>query len=298
MDPGDSSDAAWRLGQAFVEAERAFQRLGGPPTYGNLSSYKLLPKYAPALDLAGVSHYAVDAWAANGRGAHPLEDVYTYTLGLRYHTAPAPIWPWVQALCDTSWYENTGACWNRLPTPAEMRAQLYLELAAGAKGVLWYTYHPELVAQGAEQWQEVGRQNRLLGAVSDLFLYGDVAETVQVDQGRVLARAIVSERAVAIPVVNLDYDWEPYLWRQGEDPPPPSQPYRFRERSALSFSVLLPQWIQPQGAWAISPEGVTPLAWSSEARVLRFELAGLRDVALVVVGEEAVAEALSARLRP
>ena len=298
-DSGDDSDASWRLAPGFAEAERSYRQGSGPPTYVNYWSYRLLPKYAPIPDIAGMAHFAVDAPGANWRGSHSLQEVFTYTLGLRYHAAPAPIWPWVQALCSTSWYENTGACWNRLPTLSELRAQLYLQLNAGAKGVLWFTHRLPFVEEGAAQWAEVGRQSRLIGALREFFLYGDIADTVRISGGNALARAVVSEDAVVIPLVNLDYDWQKRVWAEGQDPPMPSEPYAFHPREDLVLSVLMPEWIRPETAFLVTPEGVSEVPWESAARVVTLTLPVLDDVALLIVSDqESLAEEVGARLGP
>lgn len=296
-DEGTRANASWRIAPELITAEAVFREITYQPTYLNLMSRHLLPKYAPIGDISGVQHYAIDAPAANGTGSHSLAEVLTYTLSLRDLAAPAPIWPWAQALCSTGWRQDPQACWNRLPTPAEMRAQLYLQLAAGAKGIFWGDYRAAWAAESAAQWEEVGAQNRMLGAIADLLLYGEPAATVTVPT-QTHASAIVSERAVAVPVVNLDYAWERRTWAADSSPPEPSPPYAFRLREGLVFSVLVPEWITPRQLFAVTPTGTADIQWAAQGRLLSFTLPSLDDVALVVIsGDTELRTEIHNRLR-
>jgi len=296
-DEGTRADGSWRIAPELVAAETVFREVTYQPTYLNLMSERLLPKYAPIGDIAGVQHYAIDAPAANGTGSHSLAEVLTYTLSLRDLAAPGPIWPWAQALCSVGWRKDPQACWNRLPTPAEMRAQLYLQLAAGAKGIFWGDYRAAWVAEGAAQWDEVGAQNRMMGAIADLLLYGEPAATVTVPT-RTHASAIVSERAVVVPVVNLDYTWERRTWIAGNPAPEASPPYAFRPREQLTFSVLVPEWITPRQLFAVTPTGTADVQWTAQGRLLSFTLPSLDDVALVVIsGDTELRTEIHNRLR-
>jgi hypothetical protein len=267
------------------------------PIFLNLSAYRSLTQYAPIGDVIGVSHFAIDAPAANSTGSHALEEVLTYTLAARDAAAPNPLWAWAQGMCSSDWQKDAKACWNRLPTLSELRAQLYLHLIAGAKGVFWANYRAAYVAAAPGQWSEIGQQDRVLQALSSLLLYGEPAGTVSAHKGRVQGSVIVSPQAAVVPLVNLDYTWERRVWEAGKAAPAASPAFAFHPQEKPSFTVLLPEWIEPGVAFLVTPSGTTDIKWSAEGRLVTFTLDRLVDVAMVVIGGNDLRAKLDAQLK-
>ena len=136
----DEPDATNKNSAELSAASQLYRQSSKLPVFLSLSAYRSLTQYAPIADVVGISHFAIDAPAANSTGSHALEEVLTYTLAARNAAAPNPLWVWAQGMCSSGWQKDAGACWNRLPTLAELRAQLYLQLIAGAKGVFWASH--------------------------------------------------------------------------------------------------------------------------------------------------------------
>ncbi|NLS77225.1 MAG: hypothetical protein GXY76_08210 [Chloroflexi bacterium] len=291
-------EALGRPAAELEAAERAYQQATAHLTYLDLGAAELSADLAPLADAAGLARYAIDAPGPRWAGSHALEEVYTDTLALRALAGPGPVWTWAQGLGLAPWGAAEADTWGRLPTAAELRAQLWLQVAAGAKGVFWSAYSPALAAAAPELWAEIGRQNGVLAALGELLLYGEPAAPAWVEGGKALARPIVGERAAVIPVVNLDYAWERRAWAAGQPAPEPSPAYAFRAREGVAVQATLPAWLQAEDVFLVTPDGVAELEWSVEARVLTCRLAALEDAAVIVAaGDEALRDEVAARLR-
>jgi hypothetical protein len=65
----------------------------------------------------------------------------------------------------------------------------------------------------------------------------------------------------------------------------------------VAASVLVPAWITPAEVYALSPDGLVEIPWSRDARVVRYTLAELQDVAMVVIaGDSDLAAQIRAAL--
>lgn len=114
------------------------------PIAGTLCRFRRFYQFAPIFDIPIMDAYRVGAPSADKgplRWGNYLESVSAYTQDLKRNSEPSPIWVWAQGVHTWSGRAFVdGQIGNPIPTPSEARAQLYMQLGEGAKGVLWFRY--------------------------------------------------------------------------------------------------------------------------------------------------------------
>lgn len=236
-----------------------------------------------------------------------LEKVAAHTEALRLSCEPSPFWAWIWGAHpqdERAWV--AGALGRACPTPEEIRVQLWLQLSRGAKGVLWHTeldaeafrrhymeakHVPalralpeaeraqaveQLVQHGREALEELTRLNRFLQPLRDALLQMEwrpngVRVLSASNPQQLDAALLISERAAAVWLTNLDYEAHP-------------QGYRFRMPREVEVEVLLPRWLRPRRATLREPDGTNqPLRLQPiDAQRVRLRIEALpQQVALV-----------------
>lgn len=244
------------------------------PLYLNLARSRRFGEFATIPDIACYDAYRVgapmpdhspDPWG------NALELAGTYTEDLRANCEPLPFWVWAQG--THTWDERVwvdGQLGRACPTPEEIRVQLWLQLARGAKGVLWFTgfdeeafrnyyarsdqlpaterekWVSELVQHGREAFEEQTRLNRFLQPLKPTLLESEWqpkgARVLQAtNPNRLDAQTLVSENALLLWLTNLDYTRHP-------------QGYRFRTQENIQIEIRLPRWLRPTSARLLSPQ--------------------------------------------
>lgn len=151
--------------------------------------------YHGCVDMIGIQCYPVGN-ETDFPDAVLLESSYQLIKGRVQELNGSKIVP-IANLQSFAWKEN-----GKLPTPFESRNLLYGALAAGVKGVLYYTFYDNtrvdgevtLDRQAPELWREIGRQAEEIRQLESFLLHG-----------------IREEIATGHEKVHF------FIWRKGED---------------------------------------------------------------------------------
>lgn len=206
------------------------------PTYVNNAAQRVFQVYAAQADIGAMDHYTSGIGLCTITGAavgmmqgQPVEWAGNYTRQLKLNVEPNPAWVWSQAGNSTI---PARSCWHGVPTVAEMQAQLFSELANGAKGITWFIFSD--AARAAETpglWDEAGRLGGTLAAVRDWLRTGDLDPGALVtSSSRLEVGVVAAPGAVVIPILDLEYLSKP-------------SGYAWAARRNVSVSVRLPAWM-------------------------------------------------------
>lgn len=114
------------------------------------------PRFVPWLDVLMPDRYPV-----RGEGSQPLRSVASAVHSARATVRDEkPVWAVLQ------WYRYEG---GRFPTPREMRCMAFLAVAAGAKGILWYSFYHGYKNDTAH-WPDVAAIGGELRSIEDVVL--------------------------------------------------------------------------------------------------------------------------------
>jgi len=113
-----------------------------------------------------------DPYPIRAQGSQPLRSVAEAVRAARRTVRDEkPVWPVLQ------WYKYEG---GRFPNAEELRCMAFLAVAAGAKGLTWYSFYHGY-KDNAAGWPDVARIGRELRSVEDIVLapYADVRLQVE-----------------------------------------------------------------------------------------------------------------------
>ena len=206
------------------------------PTYVNTAAQRVFQVFNAQADIGSMDHYTSGIGLCTITGAaigmmqgQPVEWAGNYTRQLKLNVEPNAAWVWSQGGNSTI---PARSCWHGVPTVGEMQAQLYSELANGAKGITWFIFSD--AARAAETpalWDEAGRLGGTLDAVRDWLRTGDLDPGALVSSANKLEVGVVSAPgAVVVPILDRSYLSKPggYAWST---------------RRNVTLSVRLPAWI-------------------------------------------------------
>jgi hypothetical protein len=167
--------------------------------------------YAPIVDIPCQDHYSVTAPSSSvwpfPYGTR-LEETAYYTEDLKRAAEPKPIWVWSQALAD--WSERPK---RPVPTPEELGAQLVLNVSRGAKGILWFNWHPKRAKEYRDVVQAMQRWSHILGRLRDTLLNSEPsADIVRAPDG-VDAKTLIDWDKAVLCLTNLTYQIDPQAYR-------------------------------------------------------------------------------------
>jgi hypothetical protein len=260
-DEPDAKDRAWdkgkriekfldlpkpeRLGALALTMEQmtAQYRKTGPSTltFINLDSAYLtdnINTYAKIPDILSRSTYT---------HSHGRDPYYTYATGYLVKRACAPRIPYL--LPDAAWIEEWGL--GRPVEPGEARLKLHYALAAGAKGITWWTWHPTrpekhgaresepLIAEMRGLHQEVQTLQPLLSISEPL------PETwAESDHEHLWTKTLLcADHSLILILVNKNYDSHPT--GQGEwDPDAPKGGFEYEPMEKADVTVRIPDWFR------------------------------------------------------
>lgn len=296
----------------------AIRRAAGyHPITGTLCRSRLFYAFAPILDVPIMDAYRVGAPSADTPPfywGNFLESVVDYTRDLKRNGEPSPSWVWAQGVHD--WWERAwanGKPGRPSPSPEETRAQLYMQLGEGAKGVLWFRYiKPEVMEQAylrnleknqrmlqrmglnltaddvraifpqwrawwAETWQAMQDMNTEMRILRPVISRAEQVRSPRVltapKPHRLYTGSVASDRALIAYIVNLDYEFDP-------------TGYVFTPQRNVRLAIELPVWADGwTSAWLLQGGTWTPLAMQTlNATTRQVTLRSLKDGAIVVVG--------------
>lgn len=294
------------------------------PIVGTLCSDRKYYEFAPIFDIPIMDAYRVtapsnDQWPV--MWGNYLETVIPYTRDLKLNVEPSPVWVWGQGI--HLWTERmivNGQFGRPIPSGPEARAQLYMQLGAGAKGVLWFQYiSEEPTIEGYRKKLTEGEGSLFLKAAKledrveeGLSLYrtywtelrdamkamdlemcrlrpilsrGDVYPHAWVSsasqRSRMQMGAIAGKAGVVLFPVNLDYDFA-------------GQGYVFHPQKDVCLSVTRPGWIQDlSSAWILQGDQISPVSVEMHGDEVSVKLPELADGAVILLGAPGLAESLT-----
>lgn len=270
--PQDEPD--WHYSPQVVYAATEMIRQYGPtrPIEITLCRNVRFFEYAGLADIPCMDHYSVTApstsvwpkpWGTR------LEETAIYTRDLRLASEPKPVWVWSQGIAD--WSERPK---RPVPTPEELAAQLVLNLGAGAKGILWFTFGDDKGERYPELRDAMREWGRVLVLARPGLLGAEPAAYETVAPPKLDVAPLVGWDRMFLALTNLDYeiDDEAYPWN-----PIPDAVVRVR----------CPEWIRPACAVALDPDGVHELPLTAMDRMAEVRLGELRVARMVALLNDA-----------
>jgi hypothetical protein len=148
--------------------------------------------FVPWLDILMPDPYPIRA-----ENSRPLRSVASAVRAAR-HTVrdEKPVWAVLQ------WYQYPE---GRYPTPREMRCMAFLAVAAGAKGVVWYSFYHGY-NEDSKHWPELASIGRELRSIEDVVLAssGDVPVRIEPDDLPIELLAKRDGNTVHVVCVNCE----------------------------------------------------------------------------------------------
>ncbi len=184
---------------------------------------------------------------------------------------------------------NLTAGWCRFPTPAEERFMVLMSLAAGARGEIYFAYNvePSEPVEGCgvskapaarALWAEIGRINLELRTLAPLLAQSCVLDSRRTGDLET-ARLALGQDAVAAIILNHDCEYT----RETFAPHP---------KDDLTVPLPVPRWLAVKDAFAVTPEGMRPLPYTTGAiRLERLEAGAI----ILLTADPALRERLQAR---
>ena len=236
----------------LVSHTETFQTLDPThPVYANLASNRKGSEYGQFTDIVGVDHYAAfsapniipGTWVTR-KGQ--LEEALEYVDVLKRNTEPKLMWNWPQGVAVGTW--------GTQPRDWAIDLQFWMNVMGGSKGLFWFLNREEHVAGNETKFDAMRRCARRLAQVRNLLLYGETMDIVTVSAGaKVKARAIISEDAVVVPVINLDYAIGGLAF---------SPSYSISAETA-DVTVPVPAWLLPVAqVYEVGADGRVPAAFT------------------------------------
>jgi hypothetical protein len=298
------------------------------PIVGTLCGDRRFYEYAPIFDTPIMDAYRVGA-PSNDQWPYVwgtfLEGVKSYTWDLKANAEPCPIWVWAQGIhCWTERMFVQGQFTRPFPSPSEARAQLYMQLGAGAKGVLWFgtygeqgmlksyrhrftegegslflkaTHQEDKLEDGLslyagywrELWDAVKDMNLEMCLLRPILSRGDVYPQAWIASAsahnKISLGAIAGLRGLVLYVANLDYDFDP-------------KGYVFHPQSGVRVSVQIPGWLPDLSAgWIIKADQVLPVKVEVAQGSASVDLESLLDGAIILLGPPGLGESLTTDTR-
>ncbi len=306
------------------------------PIAGTLCRSRRFYEFAPIFDIPIMDAYRVGAPSADRgpfRWGNYLESVAAYTQDLKLNSEPSPIWVWAQGVHTWSGRAFVdGEIGNPIPTPSEARAQLYMQLGEGAKGVFWFrymtpdnmenTYRDDLrkmkerMAERENQGQARERRRRQLISESDQeaaftqyrkFWADTWSAMREMNTEMCMLRPILSRGDVypqawvesasnrsKIYLAAIASDQAVVLFVVNLDYDFHPQGYRFKPQQGIRLGIETPVWLQSaESAWLIKGEEMTSMETQQENGKLAIELDSLQDAAIILIGNSKLADSLT-----
>lgn len=242
------------------------------PTFTTLCRNVKFFEYASIVDIPCMDHYSVTAPSSSRwprRYGTRLEETAHYTRDLKRAAGPKPIWIWSQALAD--WSERPK---RPVPTPDELAAQLVFNLGRGAKGILWFNFDIDAGDRFPDTRGAVQTWGRVMSLLREDFLQTDPADLVtSKSDEKIDAAALLGPEQIVLCLVNLNYEIhdEAYPWTPLEN---------------VRVTLRRPEWINPQSALIVSPDGIENIQLTSDENALTVELPQLNVCRVIVLSNK------------
>lgn len=193
-----------------------------------------------------------------------LEDLRETTTKLRNASAPRPLF------MVTQFFNMGPGRLGRAQTIDEMRLQCYAMIAGGARGIIHYIH------SGSGGGHEGGKTPELWNAMTpmheELMRVGEVVQSgtpapsgwVKADSANVYADAVVSEKGVAVVLINRAH--------RSELPK-----YTSRPTQNVKVTVQIPQWMAAHRLGVVAADDMKNVASALEGHELTFTADVVKD---------------------
>ena len=251
----------WNTKAAIMEhMDRQLRQITShAPTFITLCRNVKFFEYAQIADIPCHDHYCIAAPTSSTwpeRYGTRLEETAYYTHDLKYASEPKPIWVWTQGIADWG-----GRPQRQVPTPNEIAAQLTFNLGRGAKGIIWFNYEQDIAEKYPDAVEAMRHWGRVMRMTRNDFLAAEPLAEIPAAPDGLDAIALAHWDGMLIVLTNTNYELDP-------------KAYPFTPHDDVEVRVVLPSWIEPKAAAALTPEGVDELG-------LRIE----NDEAVINVGD-------------
>lgn len=219
------------------------------PTYLNLAANRRFNEYGHISDIIGMDHYAAfsapniipSTWVTRKAS---LEEALDYTDVLKANTEPKRMWVWPQGIAGV---------WSTQPRDWAIDLQFWMAIQGGAKGYFWFTYKDNEVDLSPAGFAAMQRATRKLAQVRNLLLYADVVDNVASSNNKLIARSIVGEDAVVVPVVNVNYSIGGLAFA----------PSYSLSAASGTLTVPVPPWLAPVAqVYEVTENGKVPVSYT------------------------------------
>ncbi len=245
------------------------------PTFITLCRNIKFFEYAPIPDIACQDHYSVTAPSSSlwpkFYGTR-LEETAYYTRDLKMAAEPKPIWIWTQGIAN--WGERPK---RPVPTREELAAQLVLNIGRGAKGILWFNYDQEIADKYPDVREAMQHWGRVLRVLRGDFLASEPGQLEAAAPEKVDVAPLLGWDKLILCITNTDYEIHP-------------EAYPFVDKEGVTLDVTLPEWIRPQTALRVAPEGVSPLPLTAENGRASIQFGTLHDAGIAVLCNDIATE--------
>jgi len=221
------------------------------PLWGYNACAHRWPAFQPLPDIGGMDHYCVFAPKCN-YNFPPFFWDHLWFLGyyceaVKYNAEPKPVWEWTQGNS-----KGDLSLFYRCLTDEEIRAQWYVVLGRGVKGLLWFRFTQHDIGFCPRPLPEMKRLAQELEPVKDSLLDGDWFTTglyAATEDETIDVQATINPTSAVIVLSNFDYDLNlifPWVWREKTNvvvdfyPPEGFEPASFTTFDGLDATDL--QW--------------------------------------------------------
>ncbi|MCC6157904.1 MAG: PKD domain-containing protein [Deltaproteobacteria bacterium] len=222
------------------------------PQWGYNACAHRWPAFQALPDIGGMDHYCVFAPKCNTNWPPYLWDhlwfLGYYAESAKINSEPKPVWDWTQA-------NNWGDLYffNRCLTDEEIRAQWYVVLGRGVKGLLWFRFSKEWMETCPEPLPEMKRLARELDTVEPFALEGEWMTPglyATTPDSTIDTQATFGPRGALIVLTNFHYDLNliaPWIWH---------------EKINIPIDVYPPGGFEPARFQLVANEDLIDLAWA------------------------------------
>lgn len=210
----------------------------------------------------------------------PLERITADLEVYREAIAPKPVWFIPQAFRKGPGL--TKGTWSRFPHPEEERLMVYMAIAEGVKGIIYFTYNikPEPIEgvglskapEAKMLWEEIGKISLELQLLGGLLSIGDHAET-KIDGKIQISSIYTGDDTVVFVILNHNFEYS-------------QKGFSVIPCKNVTLRLRLPSWLSCKDVFELRWDGLKPLSYRAEKRVVRVMLKEIQSATVVIVTQD------------
>ncbi|MDH7480598.1 MAG: hypothetical protein QHH26_01315 [Armatimonadota bacterium] len=189
-------------------------------------------------------------------------------------------------LCSTRYRDGKGYE-GRFPTPEEKRMEVYYTISAGAKGISYWWFSPDVYCIGVGKdepaahalWKEIGLLGAEVRTAGPVITVSTPVSLPTKSDRYLWVRSLLSGmNTVAVIIVNDDVACD----RLGTV---------FKPVQNAHVSIELPKWIKPTDAFEVTYEGIKDIAWKKEGNRVALDLGTVNISRFVIITADSTLKA-------